>query len=208
MTVASRLTSGLHSRGFIGPQSVANCTESVLPSTRGLSKQTADPTAARWMDKGLLFFDVYISLRGKSLMRPRRYTSVQGRSSPLRQWCISPLFQISPCFRKEFQTRGKFSSTTNLKFLPYFCCLSKFPPISENYYSLYFCKFPPDFVKFKCFLHTFCVFRFPPTLTMMHLCSVRIAGGVGGLNPPTSPCRPPTSGQNSTQRVEFHPSPT
>src|SRR6218665_673381 len=28
--------------------------------------------------------------------------------------------------------------------------------------------------------------------------SVRIAGGVEGLNPPTSPCRPPTSGQNST----------
>src|SRR6218665_3400726 len=28
--------------------------------------------------------------------------------------------------------------------------------------------------------------------------SVRIAGGFGVLNPSTSPCRPPTSGQNST----------
>jgi len=27
--------------------------------------------------------------------------------------------------------------------------------------SPYFCKFPPDFVKFTCYLHTFCVFRFP-----------------------------------------------
>jgi len=30
--------------------------------------------------------------------------------------------------------------------------------------------FPPYFCKFTCFLHTFCVFRFPPSLTMMHLC--------------------------------------
>ena len=34
--------------------------------------------------------------------------------------------------------------------------------------------------------------------------SVRIAGGLG-LNPPTSPCRPPTSGENSTRGVEFQP---
>src|SRR6218665_1731735 len=32
-------------------------------------------------------------------------------------------------------------------------------------------NFPPVFQKFTCFLHTLCVFRFPPTMmTMMHLC--------------------------------------
>src|SRR6218665_3855246 len=40
----------------------------------------------------------------------------------------------------------------------------------ENYCFYYFCKFQSDFVIFTCFLHTFCVFRFPPTLTMMHIC--------------------------------------
>src|SRR6218665_2365432 len=34
----------------------------------------------------------------------------------------------------------------------------------------YFAKFPPDFVKCLCFLHAFCDFRAPRTLTMMHLC--------------------------------------
>src|SRR6218665_1197337 len=33
--------------------------------------------------------------------------------------------------------------------------------------------------------------------TCRDLSSVRIAGGLG-VDPPTSPCRPPTSGQNST----------
>src|SRR6218665_2981696 len=37
-----------------------------------------------------------------------------------------------------------------------------FPPTLKN--------FPPVLEKFTCFLHTLCVFRFPPTLTMMHLC--------------------------------------
>src|SRR6218665_1389728 len=40
----------------------------------------------------------------------------------------------------------------------------------ENYYSPYFYRFPPVFREFTCFLHTLCVFPFPPTLTMMHLC--------------------------------------
>src|SRR6218665_2691086 len=31
-------------------------------------------------------------------------------------------------------------------------------------------NFPPVLDKFTCFLHTLPVFRFPPTLTMMHLC--------------------------------------
>ena len=33
----------------------------------------------------------------------------------------------------------------------------------------YFLKFPPDFVKFT-FFELLCAFRFPPSLTMMHLC--------------------------------------
>src|SRR6218665_2427383 len=37
-----------------------------------------------------------------------------------------------------------------------------FPPTLTN--------FPSVFEKFTCFLHTLCVFRFPRTLTMMHLC--------------------------------------
>jgi len=32
----------------------------------------------------------------------------QGRPSPLRQWCISPLFQISPFFKKNFRLDKKF----------------------------------------------------------------------------------------------------
>ena len=54
----------------------------------------------------------------------------------------------------------------------YFFGFSIFPPIlgkfiislptSSNIF--------PDFVKFTCFLHFLCVFRFAPGLTMMHLC--------------------------------------
>src|SRR6218665_3945682 len=43
-------------------------------------------------------------------------------------------------------------------------------PISGNFSSPYCSKFLPDFVEFTCFFHALCVFRFPPTLTMMHLC--------------------------------------
>src|SRR6218665_2061917 len=42
---------------------------------------------------------------------------------------------------------------------------------------------PPQFLH-MCFPLLFPVFELP--------------GGLGGLNPPTSPCRPPPSGQNST----------
>src|SRR6218665_3086097 len=41
----------------------------------------------------------------------------------------------------------------------------------ENYYvPPTLTKLPPVLHKFTCFLHTLRVFRFPPTLTMMHLC--------------------------------------
>ena len=46
-----------------------------------------------------------------------------------------------------------------------------FPMFRENYYFPLLSKiFPPVFEKFTCFLHTLCVFRFPSTLTMMHVC--------------------------------------
>src|SRR6218665_2614620 len=56
---------------------------------------------------------------------------------------------------------------TNLS--PIFPVSVHFPPFSRKL------LFPPtltNFVleKFTGFLHTLCVFRFPPTLTMMHLC--------------------------------------
>ena len=54
---------------------------------------------------------------------------------------------------------------------PYFPCFSTFPPLfRENYYFLpTLTNFPPVLDKFTRFLHTLRVFRFPPTLTMMHL---------------------------------------
>src|SRR6218665_2755767 len=46
-----------------------------------------------------------------------------------------------------------------------------FPLFRENYsFPPTFTNFPPVLDKFTCFLHALSVFRFPPTLTMMHLC--------------------------------------
>ena len=57
-------------------------------------------------------------------------------------------------------------------FFPIFSVSVNFLPLfRENYYFLLtFTNTPPVFEKIICFLHTLCVFRFPPTLTMMHLC--------------------------------------
>jgi len=106
----------------------------------------------------------------------------QGHPSPLRQWCISPLFHISPCFRKNFlilwkiflilRKRSRFSSAKisddlfclvlNHKFPPYFRYFNTFPPyFVKIILSSLLSKFPPVFVKFTCFLHTLC-FSFPP----------------------------------------------
>jgi len=41
----------------------------------------------------------------------------------------------------------------------------------------YFYKFPSVFVKSTCILHALRVFRFPPTLTMMHLCITQCTTG-------------------------------
>src|SRR6218665_3546872 len=63
---------------------------------------------------------------------------------------IDHKFRISPLF---FHASVHFPSVSR-KLL--------FPPTFTN--------FPPVFEKVTCFLHAFCVFRFPPTLIMMHSC--------------------------------------
>ena len=98
-------------------------------------------------------------------------------------------FRFPPYFRKMFRLCGKFSENFldfhPTKFLMTFFShrpqISNFPLFSlfqyisslfrENYYfPPTFKNVPPVFEILTCFLHTFCVFRFPPTLTMMHLC--------------------------------------
>ena len=100
---------------------------------------------------------------------------------------FSPLYQISPYFRKIFWLCGKLSTfylfpKNFLDFHPpkflitffYFPLFSLFRSISplfrENYYSLpYLDKFPLCFRKIHLlFTYIFCI-SFPPTLTMMHL---------------------------------------
>src|SRR6218665_2484063 len=46
-----------------------------------------------------------------------------------------------------------------------------FPPISTKlFFPPYFSNFPPCFQQICVFLHTFYLFRFLPTFTIMHLC--------------------------------------
>jgi len=107
----------------------------------------------------------------------------------------SPLFQIFPLFSKKFQTLWKMSKMLPfpekfLNFHPSKSLMTFFIVIDHKFrispFSLfryispsvsrkllfppYFQKFPPVLEKFTCFLHTLCVFRLPPTLTMMHSC--------------------------------------
>ena len=104
-----------------------------------------------------------------------------------------PCFGFLPYFRKTSQTPWKifpilpfpekFLDFHPPKFLmtvflvidykcwisPYFPVSLYFPLFRENYYFLP--TFTPLFSgNVRVFLHTLCVFRFPPTLTMMHLC--------------------------------------
>src|SRR6218665_29068 len=121
-------------------------------------------------------------------------TCPQGRPSPWGNDAFSTLFQIPPYFRKNFLTRGnflpkfylfpdKFSDFFLPKFLMTFLVIEYkfeisplfsmfhyiYPLFRKNHYSsLYLQTSLHDFVKLTCFLYTFCVFRFPPTLTMMH----------------------------------------
>ena len=87
-----------------------------------------------------------------------------------------PLFQISPPISEKFSdAKGNFSNFTFSQkifdFHPQKFLMTVFHLFRENFYfSQYSFKFPPDFVKFTCFLHILCVFRFLPSLTTMHLC--------------------------------------
>src|SRR6218665_201049 len=57
-----------------------------------------------------------------------------------------------------------------LNFPPIFTISIHFPPISRKLFFPHFSKFSSLFSQNLCFLHTLCVFCFPPSLTMMHLC--------------------------------------
>ena len=102
-----------------------------------------------------------------------------------------PLFQIFPYFLKMFRLHEnvfqfcrfptKFFGFRPLKFLMTVLIIDFEFKISSHIFAKryikfpiivfpYFWKIPLDFVRFTCFLHTLRVFRFPPTLTMMHLC--------------------------------------
>ena len=120
---------------------------------------------------------------------------VPGASISLRPWCISPLFQISPYFRKLFVLWEIFSQ---FDLFPRQISLFSSAEISDDLFLVIDHKFrisplfslfqyiSPSFAKmiissllwqilpvldkFTCFLHTLRVFCFPPTLTMIHLC--------------------------------------
>jgi len=128
------------------------------------------------------------------LLEESNHLSRQGRPSPDAMMHF-PLLQISPFyFRQIYRLCGKFSTfylfTKKFRFssakisddlflvidhifrIPLYFPVSVhfplvprkllFPPTLKN--------FPPVFEQFTCFLRTLRVFRFPPTLTMMHLC--------------------------------------
>jgi len=108
-----------------------------------------------------------------------------------------PCFRFPPYFRKIFTVENFLNLTFSRIFFgifirqfrwPFFSHrpqIFKFPPIfpvsvppcfAKIIISPYFDKFPLLlFEKFTCFLHTLCVFSFPPTLTMMHLCIIQCA---------------------------------
>jgi len=71
-----------------------------------------------------------------------------------------------PCF-KFFRRKGKFSQFTfsqkSFQFSSAKISDDPFPLFRENYYfPPTLSNFPPDFVKFTCFLHILYVFSFPP----------------------------------------------
>ena len=113
-------------------------------------------------------------IRSQSVKGPSR-----GIHPPLRPWCISPLFQISPYFQNFFRLSGNFQKISHFhppKFLTTFF-FSHPPQISDSpLFCLFYNIFPPDSRKFlfslcfSKFSHALRVFFLPPTLTMMHLC--------------------------------------
>jgi len=87
----------------------------------------------------------------RTLIEPHRV--FQERPSPLRPWCISPMFQISPLFSTNFHTLWKMlpfpeknSNFHSPKFLMTFWFFSH-PPRISPYFSC-FRIFPPCFAKF------------------------------------------------------------
>ena len=100
---------------------------------------------------------------------------------------LSPVSDFPSVFEKNFRLRGKISDFTfsyklfsfhppkfpmtffchwlQILNLPtYFRCFTTFSPykyFGKIIISPYLCKFPSDFAKPTCFLHTLCVFRFP-----------------------------------------------
>src|SRR6218665_2006993 len=109
---------------------------------------------------------------------------ISGVHPPEAMMHFPPCFRFSPIFEKfsesvenfqNFTFSSKISddffylSTTNFEFPP---CFSTFPPCFAKIIisPFTFTNCPPVLGKFICFLHALCVFRFPPTLTMMHLC--------------------------------------
>ena len=89
-----------------------------------------------------------------------------GASIPLRQWCISPLFQISILPPKKISVSWNFFPILpfpkkNFNFYPPKFLMIFLVINHKSQISPYFENFPPVLEKFNCFLNTLCVFRFP-----------------------------------------------
>src|SRR6218665_1259501 len=99
------------------------------------------------------------------------------------------IFKILPFPEKFFDFHPPKFLMTFFRISPYFPCFSTFPPVSRKllFRPPTMKNFPPVFEKFTCFLHILCVFRFPPTLTMMHLCITQctywtsLTGAIGSV---------------------------
>ena len=114
----------------------------------------------------------------------------QGRPSPLRPWCIFPLFQIPPIFKNFSESEENFHNFTFswkiswfssaeisndfffshrpqiLNFLPYFRCFSTFPPVSRKllFPHLLWQIFLPCFTQIHLLFTYFTCISFPPLL--------------------------------------------
>ena len=112
----------------------------------------------------------HLDLNSAAMFQHKEWKSLtmQGRPSPLRKWFISPCFRF-PHFSVE-NFHNFTSSRNNFRFSSSKISDDLFL-FRENYYFTYFSKYPPDLVKLTCFyIPLICIFRFPPSLTMMHLC--------------------------------------
>jgi len=106
-------------------------------------------------------------------------TSNQGRPFPWGKDAFSLCFRIPPIFDKflKFYLFLKkfsifirqncwwpfFSHRPKISNFPPFSLFGYIPSVSRQFlFPPYFDKFPSVFEKFTCFLHTLCIFRFPP----------------------------------------------